>query len=59
MMAEISPKVLVVYESMLAELKKRLKGNTADDMKKLLQRDIDEMDAKIKRLKAKLNEVRN
>jgi len=25
----------------------------------LLQRDIDEMDAKIKRLKAKLNEVRN
>ena len=54
MMAEISPKILVVYEGMLAELKKRLKGNTADDMKKLLQRDIDEMDAKIKRLKAKL-----
>lgn len=42
-------------ERLLNELKKRFKGNTAEDVKKILQHEIDEMQDKIKRLKAKLN----
>jgi len=42
-------------ERLLIELKKRYKGNTAEDVKKILQHEIDEMQDKIKRLKAKLN----
>ena len=42
-------------ERLLIELKKRFKGNTTEDVKKILQREIDEMSDKIKRLKAKLN----
>jgi hypothetical protein len=41
-------------ERLLIELKKRYKGNTAEDVKKILQHEIDEMTDKIKRLKAKL-----
>lgn len=49
-------RLINVNERLLIELKKRYKGNTAEDVKKILQREIDEMSDKIKRLKAKLNE---
>lgn len=48
-------RLINVNERLLNELKKRYKGNTAEDVKKILQREIDEMSDKIKRLKAKLN----
>lgn len=48
-------RLINVNERLLIELKKRYKGNTAEDVKKILQREIDEMQDKIKRLKAKLN----
>jgi len=48
-------RLLISNERILATLKKRFKGNTAEDVKKLLARDIEEMEAKIKRIKAKID----
>ena len=53
--AEGYKRLLVSNEHKLTILKDRFKGNTADDVRKLLARDIEEMEAKIKRLKENIN----
>ena len=52
---EAYSRLLIIHERMLADLKKRFKGNTAEDVKKLLARDIEEIEIKIKRIKALIN----
>jgi len=52
---EAYKRLLISNEHKLTILKERFKGNTAEDVKKLLARDIEEMEAKIKRLKGNIN----
>ena len=53
------PNALVKFnEKVLANLKRRLNGCTAEDMKVLIKRDVKELEEKIERIKLNIREAK-